>query len=452
MNVELTVVGIRNYCGGEEGYPQLFARLPIGCEVYLRINPPGEPYPGSVSVYDMEGQQIGSISKTDRRYIEDDVRAVGVLSAKVTEHCAKDNCIIIEAENEKGIKEPYLRDITPEDDELVFDTTAQDARMVLLTDMVKSQLERFVDQDITKGQLEALTKVLTEYSALCCASLDGESSFKRADILRFLKKLAKKYSGLQPIYDDVFEQSKDLGRKNNDVKVAVYRAQYNNIYASATAKGRNGKSQVDKWFDTLRFAYSGELSEEDIKNEVKPLAEKLRVELMNKYVSCIDSDEDFSTALYSLNYRLRAIYVLYTRRIKYKYLMNLLGENDADAENTKMPEKHGKTNALPLPDSINSDRALMYFQKAIDRGLIKHENGSFSWIPIGNRGGNTQLAYFCGLVFEYKHTENGNAGTSFPEDDLNKLFGVKRMYSSLTQAHNAKKIQPWRRKIDELFE
>lgn len=107
---------------------------------------------------------------------------------------------------------------------------------------------------------------------------------------------------------------------------------------------------------------------------------------------------------------------------------------------------------LPLPRSINTERAQTYFQKAIDNGLLKRENEKFSWITIGKKGQNAQIAYFCGKIFEYKHSINGNIGTSFPEEELNKLFGIKRMLSSLQQVHGAKKTQPWRRRIDELFE
>lgn len=108
--------------------------------------------------------------------------------------------------------------------------------------------------------------------------------------------------------------------------------------------------------------------------------------------------------------------------------------------------------SLHLPSSVNTKRAQTYFQKAIDNGLLKLENGKFSWIQIGTRGGKSQLAYFCGKVFEYKHSVNGNDGTSFQEEELNELFGIDRMYSLLTQVYDAGKKQSWRRRIDELFE
>ena len=107
---------------------------------------------------------------------------------------------------------------------------------------------------------------------------------------------------------------------------------------------------------------------------------------------------------------------------------------------------------LPLQGSLDRQRAHTYFQKAIDNGLLKYENGEFSWVQIGNRGGNSQLAYFCGKVFEYEHSISGNVGTSFPEEELNKIFGIPRMQSLLQQVYEAKKIQSWRRIIDELFE
>lgn len=338
MKVILTVVGIRNYCRGEEKYPELFARLPIGCEVVLRTNRTGEPYPGSISVYDMEMKQIGSICKTDRRFIELGMPEDGTLYATVTDHSARHNCIYIEAENTNGIKEPYLREIVPEMGEIVFAKTAQDMHMEHITDLAKSQLERLKERDITEQQTKTLLNVLTEYSKLCCTSLDGESSFKRADIIKYLRDLAGKHVEFQQFYDDIFEKTKDLGRKQNDVKVEVYLKQYQNIYASATAKGKNGKSQIDEWIDVLKFTHGGVLPESVISEEMNRLANLLSGEMMNKYITCIDSDEDFATALYSLNYLLRSIYVLYTRRIKYNYLKNLLCGNGKSAENQDKEE------------------------------------------------------------------------------------------------------------------
>lgn len=373
MKVELTIVGIRHYCGCEEEYPVLFARLPIGYEVALRINGPGEEYPGSVSVYDMEMQKIGNIAKTDRRFIELEILEAGVVYATITGHSAEHNCIYIEAENTQGFKEPYLRVIAPESDEIVFDKTEQDRRMELLTDMVKSQLDRLKKQDMTEQQMDSVMKVLTEYAKICCTSLDGESSFKRSDILILLKDLAQKYGMFQPFYDDIFEQTKDLGRSYidngrtfNDKMVEAYRQQYKSIYDSAMKKGKKGKSQVDEWLDNLKFTHAGTLTSNVISEEMERLAQKLSGELMNKYVSCIDSDEDFATALYSLNYRLRSIYVLYSRRIKYNYLKEILDKTPTQTPLNSMNFEH-------LPGKLRSPRAQELWRELYIEGYVDNQ-------------------------------------------------------------------------------
>lgn len=107
---------------------------------------------------------------------------------------------------------------------------------------------------------------------------------------------------------------------------------------------------------------------------------------------------------------------------------------------------------LPIPIALNTKRAQCYFRKAIEKGYMKVENGFFSWIGVGLKGKKSQLAYFCGLVFEYKNSINGNVGREFPENELNVLFGEKRLYSLLVQVYNAQKPQKWRVLIDELFE
>ena len=137
----------------------------------------------------------------------------------------------------------------------------------------------------------------------------------------------------------------------------------------------------------------------------------------------------------------------------------LFGEDEPSAEKTnkdtkaiKQQQIPDKKTPLPIPKAINTKRAQEYFQKAIEKGYMKVENSRFSWIGVGLKGKKSQLAYFCGLVFEYKNTIEGNNGTEFPEDELNALFGVTRLYSLLTQVYNAQKKQKWRTLIDELFE
>lgn len=105
-----------------------------------------------------------------------------------------------------------------------------------------------------------------------------------------------------------------------------------------------------------------------------------------------------------------------------------------------------------LPKAINTTRAQQLFQKAFDRGYMKYENGHFRWIGVGRTGHKSQLAYFLGRVYGYRHSVSGNTGTEFPTDELNALFGETKLYDLLVQVHTAQKIQKWRALIDDIFE
>lgn len=111
---------------------------------------------------------------------------------------------------------------------------------------------------------------------------------------------------------------------------------------------------------------------------------------------------------------------------------------------------------IPLPKTINTERAQTYFQKAVDKGYMKFNNGQFVWIGVKKKPNGTpnisELAYFLGKVYEYKHSVSGNIGKRFPEDELNSLFGKTKLYNRLVQVHNAMSIQAWIQPIDDLFQ
>ncbi len=108
---------------------------------------------------------------------------------------------------------------------------------------------------------------------------------------------------------------------------------------------------------------------------------------------------------------------------------------------------------LSLPKELDTKKARKYFARAIEKKYMeKVDNGKFRWIGTNDKGNRSELAYFCGKIYGYVYTIAGNAGENFPEDALNNLFGVNRLYSSLTQVYNAQKPQKWRTLIDELFE
>jgi hypothetical protein len=79
-------------------------------------------------------------------------------------------------------------------------------------------------------------------------------------------------------------------------------------------------------------------------------------------------------------------------------------------------------------------------------------DGKYRWIGTNDKGNTSELAYFLGKIYNYRYSLSGNVGENFPEDSLNALFGVSRLYSSLSQVYNAKKEQRWRSLIDEIFE
>ena len=111
------------------------------------------------------------------------------------------------------------------------------------------------------------------------------------------------------------------------------------------------------------------------------------------------------------------------------------------------------SNNLQLPKELDTKKARQYFAKAIQKKYMeKVGNYKYHWIGTNDKENRSELAYFCGKVYGYIHTISGNAGEDFPEESLNKLFGVKRLYSSLTQVYNAKKTQRWRTQIDAIFE
>jgi hypothetical protein len=115
------------------------------------------------------------------------------------------------------------------------------------------------------------------------------------------------------------------------------------------------------------------------------------------------------------------------------------------------PKKKERANSK-LPKDLNTPRARKYFARAIELQYMEPaEDGRYRWTGTGRKPCTAELAYFLGRVYNYKYTINGNAGENFPEESLNALFGVKRLYSSLTQVYNAQKPQRWRSMIDDMF-
>ena len=110
-------------------------------------------------------------------------------------------------------------------------------------------------------------------------------------------------------------------------------------------------------------------------------------------------------------------------------------------------------NTIPLPRDLDTPRARKAFTKALELNYMEAVGGGkYRWIGTNDKGNTSELAYFLGKIYNYRYSLSGNVGENFPEDSLNALFGVSRLYSSLSQVYNAKKEQRWRSLIDEIFE
>ena len=322
MMVVLTVVGIRNYLpNGEADYPQLFARLPIGTTVYLRKQSEGEKYPGCVYVYDEEARIIGSITKTERRFIELEIPKDLMLQAKIIGHSAADNCLYIEAENTKGFSVPYIRQIELTGSETAIPLTTLDNKIKLFTSSMKTMIDS-LKKDGDASNVDSLLRIAEKYQACCCQSLDGDTSFSRGEICQELRILLNQYPALKDVYSVIYEQHKDLSTKEEQTN--VFRKQYGRIYERAMLKEEHGSSFLEDYIEKLTFLNGGQLTTEIVQNEILSLSSLLAKELCNNYVMFIKTEESFAHVLYSLNYSLNGIYILFTRRIKLEYLQSLL--------------------------------------------------------------------------------------------------------------------------------
>lgn len=113
---------------------------------------------------------------------------------------------------------------------------------------------------------------------------------------------------------------------------------------------------------------------------------------------------------------------------------------------TVFEHRKPKQQSVQLSPELDTDRARIYFPKAIEAKFIEITESGMRWIYIKGRGGKVSLGYFIERV--YCPDNKGNV----PEKAINKLFGVDRIGSAISQAHNAKTPQKWKTEIDKLFE
>lgn len=445
QKVKIPVVGVRNYSDdmGLE-LSELFDKYPIGTTMFLRINKTGEKYAGSVSLFDVMSNKIGSLGKVVRRYIELAIPKDGILPCTVVGHSLKHHAIYVEAINNVGIKKPYIRNSAPEENEIIFETTEHDKKIQMMTQMLLTLL------DSDNPNAEQILAIAKEYAKICCTTLDGDTVFKVYDIRRKLEALNEKSNNMfDDVISEIFENEKDLGRRQNDVKTRVYLEQFNRILESAKKGEKDKSSQLENYRKNLEFVNTGKLPKRVVEDEIKHLSELLAKELMGRYPEAVDNEIEFAKALYSLNYNLRSMYVLYTRRIKRDYLLNMLQEYDEvktedDKDIILKDEKE-------LCISLNRSQRQM-FDKAEEEGIIKY-NAERKGYDKGECSSKVLIAYFCGKLFcgDYVEDKGWKNGGRFDEAKfLCELFGFDVAGTRRKQI-DTEKLPTGYKRVDKLF-
>lgn len=339
--VTLNVVGIRHYLNDEDkemgdkpaSYTELFTRVPVGSAVYLKVEPEGSKYPGAISVFDNNIRKIGNVSKHEIRFIRKGIPKDGILCATVTEHCPQDNSMKIRAVNSMGVEETDNH-IPESNDEKIFLFTDDDSQLQNISAFIRTKIET-LEKEITIDGINSLIPLLKQFSDVCINSLDNPTSLLRNELIQFLETINRDHpelysEELRCVHKVIFEKHKDLGRCYNDIMISTFHKQFDEIKKQAyTPNPDTGKTPLDDYYESLSFTHGGSLSEDIIMTERCKLADLLEKSLDNQYANCVGNDKEFSNKVYYLDYNLRSIYILYTRRIKYEYLGQLLGEIEA---------------------------------------------------------------------------------------------------------------------------
>ena len=121
------------------------------------------------------------------------------------------------------------------------------------------------------------------------------------------------------------------------------------------------------------------------------------------------------------------------------------------------PGKPTGEGELLLPEPLNTEKALKAFRRAREKGYLRVEpNGCMSWIGTGRnkRINASELAYFCGLVFDFRGLIKNKTGlANLYASELMKLFHTEsQLYKLYDQVEDSKKTRPWIKAIEDLLE
>ncbi|MCR5242192.1 MAG: HIRAN domain-containing protein [Prevotella sp.] len=282
---------------------------------------------------------------------------------------------------------------------------------------------RLVKQEVSADTAGNLLKLSELYIPLSRLSFCREDNFWRDHVLKLLRKACKlelpqdEKERLEQLYQQLRETEGDFHFTDEHLQQQLFDQQLDVLRKQA--EGKDGLfAKYEKYIE----------SQPDIIGSlVKWFGNMPHAELCNyKEHGCLAQ---------------RLNYIGVSRQELYEVYAVIL-----------LLDKYGR-GRIYLPKELDTERAKIYFAKAIEKGYMEAiDGGKYRWLGTGKKPNNSELAYFLGKVYKYKYSISGNTGENFPEESLNQLFGVTRLYSSLTQVYNAKKIQRWRPLIDKLFE
>lgn len=113
-------------------------------------------------------------------------------------------------------------------------------------------------------------------------------------------------------------------------------------------------------------------------------------------------------------------------------------------DHTEESEENPSRKELPTKgtDSIITERAKKYFQRAIEAGYMKETETGYKW-GQGIKGDKTKLGYFLKRIY------NPRRFSEIPYQALEKLFEEKRLDSTINKMNEWKNTPKW---VDEIEE
>lgn len=120
-----------------------------------------------------------------------------------------------------------------------------------------------------------------------------------------------------------------------------------------------------------------------------------------------------------------------------EHCRNVINGTDGQSQRETQPNKTKEPQQ-------RTEREKKYFAKAIEAGLMQETGTGYKWIY--QSGSKASLAYFLKRIY------NPDGLRETPYKKLEAHFSVTRLDRATQQLLEAKNVQKWRGKIDELFQ